>query len=169
MRFESATSSASTWAKMMFRTCSGSGMFSNTESPVSPADSMMTTPLLSIRAIRFWGKLTLLTRLSGIDTPRRWKNPLWYATRWSVIANRVVCHWANWMIVFDHHTMTASSTIHTRNVPSQPTQTTQSQINNSTPTPARTSFQKNHQCGWEYKTIVSPGISWSFGPAMDAA
>ena len=52
-------------------------MFSKTESPVSPADSMMTTPLLSIRAIRFWWKLTLFTRFNGIDTPRRWKNPLW--------------------------------------------------------------------------------------------
>ena len=62
---------------MTLRTCSGSGMFSNTESPVSPADSMVTVPLLSIRAIRFWSKLTLFTRFSGIDTPRRRKNPLW--------------------------------------------------------------------------------------------
>ena len=75
-RFESATSSASTWAKMTFRTFSGSGMFSNTESPVSPADSIVTVPLFSIRATRFCSKLTLFTRLSGIETPRRRKKPL---------------------------------------------------------------------------------------------
>jgi hypothetical protein len=76
-RSESRCSSASTWAKISVRTFSGFGMFSNTESPVSPADSMVTTPLLSMRAIIDWLKFTLLTRFSGIDTPRRRTMPLW--------------------------------------------------------------------------------------------
>ena len=90
-----ACSSASTPAKISARTFSGSGMFSNTESPVSPADSIVTTPLLRILAMNDCSKFTLLIRFNGIDTPRRRKIPLWYATRWSVMANRVVCHCTN--------------------------------------------------------------------------
>ena len=36
----------------------------------------------------------------------------------------------------------------------------------STPTPASTCFQKNHQCGCSWRIIFSPGINWSCGPAM---
>ncbi len=52
-------------------------MFSNTESPVSPADSIVTMPLFRARAMNDCVKLTLLTRFNGIDTPRRWMMPLW--------------------------------------------------------------------------------------------
>jgi hypothetical protein len=51
-------------------------MFSKTESPVSPADSMVTMPLSSNRASSDCSKFTLLIRFNGIDTPRRRTTPV---------------------------------------------------------------------------------------------